>query len=155
NDGGKAILMSHLGRPKGSPDPKYSLRPVAGHLQRVLDAPVQFVPGTTGEAVASTIRDTPEGSVVLLENTRFLPGETKNDEALAAELGQLADVYVNDAFGSAHRAHASTEGVTRHVGQSAQGYLLHREVEYLSRLLEAPEKPYVAVLGGAKVSDKI
>ena len=154
-EGGKAILMSHLGRPKGEPNPKYSLEPVAGHLQEILGTRVRFVTNTTGPTVESTVRDLPEGGVVLLENTRFVAGETKNDDAFAAELGWLADIYVNDAFGSAHRAHSSTAGVTKHVSQSAQGYLLQKEVDYLTRLLESPEKPYVAVLGGAKVSDKI
>ncbi|HEX7069558.1 MAG TPA: phosphoglycerate kinase, partial [Rhodothermales bacterium] len=153
--GGKAILMSHLGRPKGAPDPKYSLQPVAEHLQQLLGTRVRFVTNTTGPAVEATVNDLPEGGVLLLENTRFVAGETKNDEAFSKELGFLADLYVNDAFGSAHRAHSSTEGVTRHVSQSAQGYLLQKEVDYLTRLLESPEKPYVAVLGGAKVSDKI
>ena len=154
-DGGKAILMSHLGRPKGEANPKYSLAPVADHLQELLGARVRFVTNTTGSTVEETVADLPEGGVILLENTRFNAGETKNDDALAAELGRLADLYVNDAFGSAHRAHASTEGVTRHVSKSAQGYLLKKEEDYLSRLLESPQKPYVAVLGGAKVSDKI
>ncbi len=153
--GGRAILLSHLGRPKGKPDPQYSLSPVAEHLEQVLGERVRFVSNTTGEVVQKTIRSMPEGSVVLLENTRFYPGETDNDPAFAALLAQLADVYVNDAFGSAHRAHASTEGVTHFVAQAAMGYLLQREVDYLGRVLEAPEHPFVAVLGGAKVSDKI
>lgn len=155
-DGGaKAVLLSHLGRPKGGPDPKYSLAPVAAYLQGLIDAPVIFVDGTRGQAAKEAIDTAPEGSVVLLENTRFLAGETKNDEALSTELAALGDVYVNDAFGSAHRAHSSTEGVAHKVEKAAMGYLLQREVEYLSRLLEAPEHPFVAVLGGAKVSDKI
>lgn len=153
--GGKAILMSHLGRPKGGPDPKFSMKPVAGRLEELLGKPVKFIDSTTGAAAEAAARDLADGSVLLLENTRFLPGETKNDEGISADLGTLADVYVNDAFGSAHRAHSSTEGVTRYVSQSAQGYLLQREVEYLTRVLESPAKPFVAVLGGAKVSDKI
>ncbi|ARA92283.1 MAG: phosphoglycerate kinase [Bacteroidetes bacterium] len=155
DSGGKAILISHLGRPKGEVNPKYSLAPVAEHLQQLLGVPVRFVTNTVGPAVREAIANMPEGGVILLENTRFLPGETKNDPALAAELAALADVYVNDAFGAAHRAHASTEGVARKVRQAAMGYLLKREVEYLSRLLEAPDRPFVGVLGGAKVSDKI
>ncbi len=153
--GGKAILMSHLGRPKGGPDPKYSLRPVADYLAGLTDKPVQFAGSLTGDEVKEAVANLPEGGILLLENTRFVAGETKNDEMLSAALAEVADVYVNDAFGSAHRAHASTEGVTRHVSQSAMGYLLQREVEYLSRVLESPDHPFVAVLGGAKVSDKI
>ncbi|MEX1055996.1 MAG: phosphoglycerate kinase [Rhodothermales bacterium] len=153
--GGKAVLMSHLGRPKGQPDPKYSLEPVARHLQETIGLRIRFVSNTVGPAVEEAVRELPEGGIILLENTRFNPGETKNDEALAEQLASLADVYVNDAFGSAHRAHASTEGVARKVKVAVMGYLLQREVEYLSKLLEGPEHPYVAVLGGAKVSDKI
>ncbi len=153
--GGKAILMSHLGRPKGGPDPKYSLAPVAEYLKTLIGAPVAFVQETTGDAVKAAIEKLPPGGVLLLENTRFLGGETKNDEQISRQLGELADVYVNDAFGSAHRAHSSTEGVTRFVKQSAMGFLLQKEVEYLSRVLESPEHPFVGVLGGAKVSDKI
>lgn len=153
--GGKTILMSHLGRPKGEADPKYSLQPVAVRLEELLGTPVQFVTATTGKKAEEAVQNLPEGGVLLLENTRFNKGETKNDDGFSAELARLADVYVNDAFGSAHRAHASTEGVTRHVQQAAMGHLLRREVEYLGKLLEAPEHPYVAILGGAKVSDKI
>ena len=153
--GGKAILMSHLGRPKGKADPQYSLKPVAEHLGELLEADVRFVGETVGEQAKRAVDALPEGGVLLLENTRFNGGETKNDDAFAKELAALADVYVNDAFGSAHRAHASTEGVTRHVERAAMGHLLQREVAYLGKLLEAPERPYVAVLGGAKVSDKI
>ncbi len=153
--GGTAILMSHLGRPKGSPDPQYSLRPVATHLQELLGDPVRFVDETVGGQVDEAVRAADSGSVVLLENTRFNAGETKNDEGLAANLAALGDVYVNDAFGSAHRAHASTEGITRHVERSAMGLLLEKEMRYLSELLERPQRPFVAVLGGAKVSDKI
>jgi phosphoglycerate kinase len=153
--GGKAILMSHLGRPKdGQPDPKYSLAPVAKYFQNLLGTNVIFSHQATGEEVRRRIDAAPAGSVILLENTRFLPGETKNNEELAAELAKLGDVYVNDAFGSAHRAHASTEGIARKL-PAAMGYLLQREVEYLSRLLETPEHPFVGILGGAKVSDKI
>ncbi len=153
--GGKTILMSHLGRPKGGPDPQFSLQPVAHHLATLLNAPVAFSAETTGPAVADQIAALPEGGVLVLENTRFLAGETKNDENLARDLAALADVYVNDAFGSAHRAHASTEGVTRFVGTTGVGLLMQREVEYLRKLLKNPEHPFVAILGGAKVSDKI
>ena len=153
--GGKAILMSHLGRPKGKPDPKFSLSPVADHLQSVLDQRVRFVSNTIGEAVEKTIRSMPEGSIVLLENTRFREGETKNDAEFATRLAELADVFVNDAFGTAHRAHASNVGVAHRMEQAAMGYLLQREIDYLGRALGAPEPPFVAVLGGAKVSDKI
>ena len=153
--GGRVILLSHLGRPKGEPKPEFSLAPVAARLEELLGRRVRFVSSTVGPAVTNAIRELPQGGVILLENTRFNPGETKNDEAFASELAQLADVFVNDAFGSSHRAHASTEGLTHHVEASVMGYLLQKEVDYLSKLLEEPEHPYVAVLGGAKVSDKI
>ena len=153
--GGKVILVSHLGRPKGEPKPEFSLGPVAARLQELLNDRVRFVSNTVGPAVEETARELPDGSVLLLENTRFLPGETKNDDATATRLAALADIFVNDAFGSSHRAHASTEGVAHKVRQAAQGYLLQKEVDYLTKLIEQPEHPYVAVLGGAKVSDKI
>ncbi len=153
--GGKVILMSHLGRPKNGPDPRYSLRPVADYLGTLLDAHVEFSAATTGDAVKSRIDEMENGDVLVLENTRFLAGETKNDDTLARDMAALADVYVNDAFGSAHRAHASTEGVARHVGKVAVGNLMQAEVEYLGKLLGTPDKPFVAILGGAKVSDKI
>ena len=153
--GGSAILMSHLGRPKDGPDPPFSLKPVAAHLENVLGRPVHFSEALTGPEAQAAVDRLKEGGVLLLENTRFVAGEKKNDDALAAEMAALADVYVNDAFGSAHRAHASTEAVAHHMPQAAMGYLLQREVEYLSRVLEAPDHPFVAVLGGAKVSDKI
>ena len=153
--GGKAVLVSHFGRPKNGPDPSFSLSPVAKHLQEVLGDRVRFISNTVGPAVEETVRELPSGGVILLENTRFNTGETKNDEELSQQLASLADLYVNDAFGSAHRAHSSTEGVAHRVGKAAMGYLLEKEVKYLSRLLEGPEHPYVAVLGGAKVSDKI
>jgi phosphoglycerate kinase len=147
--------MSHLGRPDGEPDPAYSLSPVAEHLGELLDARVRFVNNATGDAVEKTINSMGDGSVLLLENTRFHPGETKNDLKFAQALAALGDVYVNDAFGTAHRAHASTEGITHFVDQAAMGCLLEREMDYLGRVLEAPEHPFVVVLGGAKVSDKI
>lgn len=153
--GGRALLLSHLGRPKGEPDPKYSLRPVAEHLERLLGQDVRFASSATGDEAARAVEALPEGGVLLFENTRFDPREKKNDAELAREWAALADVYVNDAFGSAHRAHASTEGVAHQVPQAAMGYLLAREVNYLSRLLASPDHPFLAVLGGAKVSDKI
>jgi len=153
--GAKAILMSHLGRPKGSPDPKYSLRPVAEHLGTLIDAPVAFSEETVGDDAEQAIADAPDGAVILLENTRFHAGETANDADFSEQLAALGDVYVNDAFGAAHRAHASTVGVTEFVDEAAMGYLLQREVETLGEALEDPDRPFVAVLGGAKVSDKI
>ena len=153
--GGKAILMSHLGRPKGEPDPALTLAPVAERLQELLDERVLFVSNTVGPAVERAVAELPDRGVLLLENTRFQPGETKNDPDFAGRLAMLGDLYVNDAFGAAHRAHASTEGVTRHAARSAMGLLMKKELDHLSRLIEAPEHPYVAVLGGAKVSDKI
>ncbi|HEX8386914.1 MAG TPA: phosphoglycerate kinase [Rubricoccaceae bacterium] len=152
--GGMPVLLSHLGRPDGAPDPKYSLRPVADHLSTLLDGPVVFCDETVGEKAEACVAGAAAGSVVLLENTRFLPGETANDDALAKQMARLGDVFVSDAFGSVHRAHASTEGVAHHLPHAA-GLLLAREVEFLTKALDAPERPFVAVLGGAKVSDKI
>ena len=143
--GARLLLVSHLGRPKGH-DPQWSLRPVAGHLAGLLDRAVPLAP---------SLDEIPDGEIVMLENIRFEPGETENDPALAQRLGALAGAYVNDAFGSAHRAHASTEGVVHHVARSAAGLLFEREVRTLARLLDAPERPLVAVLGGAKAGDKI
>lgn len=154
DQGATVILASHLGRPKGGPEPKYSLKPVADHLAKLLGRPVAFASDCVGEAAASTIQKNP-GGVVLLENLRFHPEEEKNDAGFAKQLAALADVYVNDAFGSAHRAHASTEGIVHHVGQSAAGFLMAAEVEYLGKALHDPERPFVAILGGAKVSDKL
>ena len=152
---GKVILISHLGRPKGVPNQDFSLSPVAQKLEELLGKRVRFASHLTSNAVKEVIDRMPDGSVILLENTRFHPGEKQNDEELAKELAELADYYVNDAFGSAHRAHASTEGVAHHVPVAAMGYLLQKEVEYLSRLLAGAESPYIGILGGAKVSDKI
>ena len=143
--GARLLLVSHLGRPKGR-DPQWSLRPVAEHLGALTGDEVALAPG---------LDEVPDGELVMLENIRFEPGETKNDPQLAARLAALADAYVNDAFGSAHRAHASTEGIVHHVERSAAGLLFAREVQTLARLLEAPERPLVAVLGGAKAGDKI
>ena len=152
--GAKLVLVSHLGRPKDR-EPELSLRPVAERLGELLDTSVTLAPGTHGPDVASVVDEMSDGDVVLLENIRYEPGETKNDPELAGELAQLADVYVNDAFGAAHRAHASTEGVARKVPEHAAGLLLEREVTTLTELLQNPSRPLVAVLGGAKVSDKL
>ena len=152
---GKAILMSHLGRPKGVPNQAFSLSPVALKLEELLGKRVRFASHLTGDAVKEVIDRMPGGSVILLENTRFYPGEKQNDAALAEEIASLADVYINDAFGTAHRAHASTAGVTEHVSVAAMGYLLEKEVNYLSKILNDAEKPFVGIIGGAKVSDKI
>jgi phosphoglycerate kinase len=153
--GARVILMSHLGRPKGQRDDAYSLKPVADHLRSLVESEVKIADAIVGDSVKADVDGLKDGEILLLENTRFEAGETKNDDDLAKSLAAFADVYVNDAFGAAHRAHASTEGVTKHVERSAMGKLLQKEVEYLSRVLEQPEKPFVAVLGGAKVSDKI
>jgi phosphoglycerate kinase len=152
--GAKLVLVSHLGRPKDR-EPELSLRPVAERLGELLHTSVTLAPGTHGPDVASVVDQMSDGDVVLLENIRYEPGETKNDPELAGELAQLADVYVNDAFGAAHRAHASTEGVARKVPEHAAGLLLEREVTTLTELLQHPTRPLVAVLGGAKVSDKL
>jgi phosphoglycerate kinase len=150
------ILASHLGRPKGQRNPEYSLKPVAERLSHLLGAPVEFADDCIGEAATSAIARAAGGSrIVLLENLRFHPGEEANDPQFAKQLAALADVYVNDAFGSAHRAHASTEGITHFVKEKAAGLLMAKELEYLGRVLEKPERPFVAVLGGAKVSDKL
>ena len=155
DQGATVILASHLGRPKGKPNPEYSLRPVAARLAELLGRPVTFAEDSIGEAAASAIAKAGPGGVVLLENLRFHAEEEKNDAVFAQQLAALADVYVNDAFGSAHRAHASTEGIVHHVGESAAGLLMAKEVEYLGRVLEHPDRPFVAILGGAKVSDKL
>src|SRR5204863_134351 len=153
--GGLPIVASHLGRPKGGPAPELSLRPVADYLRRALDLPVELAPNCVGDAVESLIGRQRPGQVVVLENLRFHPEEEKNDPVFAERLARLADVYVDDAFGAAHRAHASTAGVARFFRSKAAGLLLRREVDLLRHLLVAPAKPFVAVLGGAKVSDKI
>lgn len=153
--GATVILASHLGRPKGKPNPEYSLRPIADRLSEHLGRPVLFAEDCIGERARAAVDKAGTGGVVLLENLRFHAEEEKNDAGFAKELASLADVYVNDAFGSAHRAHASTEGIVHHVRESAAGLLMGKEVEYLGRVLEAPDRPFVAVLGGAKVSDKL
>ncbi len=153
--GATAILASHLGRPKGKPNPEYSLRPVAVRLSELVGRPVEFADDCIGEPARQAIAKAGPNGLVLLENLRFHAGEEKNDPGFAKELASLADVYVNDAFGSAHRAHASTEGIVHHVKGAAAGLLMAKEVEYLGRVLENPDRPFVAILGGAKVSDKL
>lgn len=150
----KVILMSHLGRPKGEFDPKYSLAPVAKHLSKLLGQEVIMAKDVIGESAKNAVANMKEGQVVLLENVRFHKEETKNDPEFAKALAQLGDIYVNDAFGSAHRAHASTEGVAHYLPAVA-GYLIQKELEVMGKALENPERPFVAILGGAKVSDKI
>src|SRR5262245_38146213 len=149
------VLCSHLGRPKGKPSADLSLKPVAERLSSLLGKPVAFAEDCVGEPARQAVERAPNCGVVLLENLRFHPEEEKNDPAFAARLAEMADVYINDAFGSAHRAHASTEGVVRHVRESAAGLLMAAEIEYLGRVLENPDRPFVAILGGAKVSDKL
>jgi phosphoglycerate kinase len=155
--GATVVLASHLGRPKGTANPKYSLAPVAARLGDLLGRPVIFAADCIGDDAVRAVteaRQTP-GRVVLLENLRFHAGEEQNDPAFAAALGALADRYVNDAFGAAHRAHASVEGITHVIPRAAAGLLMERELQYLGHALEAPERPFVAILGGAKVSDKL
>ena len=152
--GATVILASHLGRPKGKPKPEFSLRPVADHLGGLLGRAVGFATDCIGPAAEQVIAANPRG-VVLLENLRFHPEEEKNDSGFAGQLAALCDVYVNDAFGAAHRAHASTEGIVHHVKDAAAGLLMAAEVEYLGRALTNPDRPFVAILGGAKVSDKL
>jgi phosphoglycerate kinase len=153
--GAAMVLMSHLGRPKGQPDPSLSLGPVADRLGDLLSRDVRFVDSVVGGRVQAAAEELAPGDVMLLENTRFEPGETRNDEALSRALARLGDVFVNDAFAAVHRAHASTAGVARFLQPAVAGLLLERELEHLGRLLEKPEKPFVAVLGGAKVSGKL
>ena len=153
----KVILASHLGRPKGKSEDKqkFTLLPVAERLQELLDQDVVFADDCIGDGVKKLVKDLQDGQVLLLENLRFHPEEEANDEGFARELASLADVWVNDAFGTAHRAHASTAGMAKFVKEKAAGYLIQKEVEYLGKALGRPEKPFVAILGGAKVSDKI
>lgn len=153
--GGKAILISHLGRPGGQPDPDLSLACVADHLGTLIDERVRFSSNTVGDTVGDVIDGMGDGSVILLENTRFDAGEKANKEGFAKALASLADVYVNDAFGAAHRAHASTAGVARFVDTTAMGRLMEKELKALSRVRDRPDAPMVAILGGAKVSDKL
>lgn len=153
--GATVILASHLGRPKGGPSPDLSLRPVAVRLEELLGRPVIFAEDCVGPPARAAVERAGANGVVLLENLRFHPEEERNDPAFARQLAELADVYVNDAFGSAHRAHASTEGIVHHVRGAAAGLLMAAEIAYLGRALESPDRPFVAVLGGAKVSDKL
>ena len=149
------ILCSHLGRPKGTTNPALSLAPVAKRLQRLLNKPVDFTEDCIGPTVESVVKNAHPGNVILLENLRFHPGEEKNDDQFSAQLASLADVYINEAFGTAHRSHASTVGITKHVNVSAAGFLMKHEVETLEGAVENPVRPFVAILGGAKVSGKI
>ena len=153
--GARVILASHLGRPKGERVDKYSLRPVAEHLSELLGKPVAFADDCVGEPAVTAVNALSDGDVLLLENLRFHPEEEKNDDGFAKQLASLCDLYVNDAFGAAHRAHASTAGITRHVSQAAAGLLMQKELDYLGRVINDPEHPFAAILGGAKVSDKI
>ena len=153
--GARVVLLSHFGRPKEGPDPKYSLRQLVPALERMLGAPVEFIAEPLGAAAVTASRRMPRGSVALAENTRFFPGEESNDPGLAAQFAALGDLYVNDAFGAAHRAHASTEGVARLLKPAVSGFLMERELKYLGEALGNPKRPFVAVLGGAKVSGKI
>jgi len=153
--GARVILASHLGRPKGERVKKYSLQPVAKHLSQLLNRPVAFAEDCVGEEAESKVKALANGDVLLLENLRFHAEEEKNDDNFAKQLAGLCDVYVNDAFGTAHRAHASTAGITRHVNKAAAGLLMEKELEYLGKAIDQPEHPFVAILGGAKVSDKI
>jgi phosphoglycerate kinase len=155
DQGARVILASHLGRPKGQRVDKYTLRPVAEHLSQLLNRPVAFAADCIGEEVESKVKALAAGDVLLLENLRFHAEEEKNDDNFAKQLASLCDVYVNDAFGTAHRAHASTAGITRHVAKAAAGLLMEKELDYLGRAINNPEHPFVAILGGAKVSDKI
>lgn len=159
DEGAKVVLLSHLGRPGGEPVPDLSLRPVAEHLDELMTPPVRFVPELRGPEVMTAVSETPDGGVLLLENTRFHPGETTNDEDLARWWAELGELFVNDAFGAAHRAHASTAGLAgamRARGHDAvAGLLMARELRYLEGLLRGPERPFLAIIGGAKISTKI
>ncbi len=153
--GARVVLMSHLGRPKGQADPKYSLEPVARRLAKLLGREIHFVNDCVGSKALEASEKLEDGQVLLLENLRFHPEEEANDSSFSQQLAQLGDLYVNDAFGAAHRAHASTEGVTKYFKQAAAGLLMEAELGYLDRALARPERPFVAILGGAKISGKI
>ena len=153
--GARPIVLSHLGRPKGKPEAKYSLEPVAAHLEKLMRKKVRFVGSTDLDEALEAARSLGDDEILLLENTRFLPGEEKNEAALAALLAQLGDLFVNDAFGAAHRAHASTAGITSHLRPAVAGLLMERELDYLGRAITNAEKPFVAILGGSKISGKI
>lgn len=153
--GARVILASHLGRPKGQRNPKYSLEPVARHLSNLLGRSVVFAEDCIGDAASNAVESLKPGEIALLENLRFHAEEEKNDPDFSKKLASLCDLYVNDAFGTAHRAHASTEGMTKFVKQAAAGFLMEKELRYLMGALSSPERPFVVILGGAKVSDKI
>jgi 3-phosphoglycerate kinase len=151
----KVILLAHFGRPKGQPNPKYSLKPVAEHLARIIPPPVSFTPEVIGPVAEAASKELPEGGVLLIENVRFYKEEEANADSFARSLARLGDVYVNDAFGAAHRAHASTAGIAKYVPQAAMGLLMERELKYLKEELANPDRPFQVILGGSKVSDKI
>ncbi len=155
SSGGKAILMSHLGRPKGQVKPEYTLKPVAARLSELLGQDVGFIDDCIGPDVEKAVINLKNGEALLLENLRFHKEETDNDPGFSAKLAKLGDLYVNDAFGTAHRAHASTEGVTKYIKPSVAGYLMQKEIEYLGQALAKPARPFVAIIGGAKISGKI
>ena len=156
-DGGKVILCSHLGKPKGEPKPELSLAPVAVRLSELLGQEVKFVasPVVVDDSVKAAVEAMKDGEIVLLENTRYRAEETKNGEAFSKDLASLADVFVNDAFGTAHRAHCSNVGVTEFIDTCAVGYLMQKEIDFLGNAVETPVRPFVAILGGAKVADKM
>ncbi len=154
-EGGLLILASHLGRPKGQPDPEFSLKPVVDHLAGLVDTKVHFAEDCVGEKAKSVIEKAEFGEIVVLENVRFHKEETDNEEIFSGQLASHADLFVNDAFGSSHRAHASVAGVTKYLQPAVSGYLLEKEIKYLSDSVNDPNRPFVAILGGAKVSDKI
>jgi phosphoglycerate kinase len=153
--GARVVLFSHLGRPKNGPDPKFSMQPVVRALEKLLGAPVTFLPDPTSAEAITTTKRLPRGGVAVAENTRFYPGEEKNDATLAERFAALGDLYVNDAFGSAQRAHSSTEAIARILKPAVSGFLMERELRYLGEALHQPKRPFVAVLGGAKISGKI
>lgn len=155
SSGGRAVLSSHLGRPKGERKDAFSLKPVAEHLSTLLEQQVLFGNDCIGDEMDKMKQELTDGDVLLLENVRFHPGETENDDTFAKQLSRFCDLYVNDAFGSAHRAHASTHGITKYFDQCAAGYLMQKELDFLGKALENPERPFVAILGGAKISGKI
>ena len=155
DQGAKVVLLAHFGRPKGAPEASYSLAPVAARLKQLLPRPVHFLGETIGAAAVAATHELPDGEVLLLENTRFLAGEETNDDALSRQLAELGDLYVNDAFGAAHRAHASTAGVAKYCRPAVAGLLMEKELAYLGGALTAPERPFVAILGGSKISGKI
>jgi phosphoglycerate kinase len=153
--GARPVILSHLGRPKGKPDPKYSLQPVAKRLKELAGCAVNFIESTDSDEALKASEDLRPGDILLLENTRFLGGEEKNDQRLSRALAELGDCFVNDAFGAAHRAHASTVGVAEHLRPAVAGLLMEKELEYLGRALTDPKRPFVAILGGSKISGKI